>query len=207
VQLGSCTVWIHVKYPEVGGIGAEQVRANVRLLAEHALATDGLRAFECPKLTAAWHEAGHAVIDAHHGVVPTCVSIWPVQVPGFVEPHWEGRCESPLPPIGLSTDPQQDIAFARRILAGVISELTFVADHGLGSSIDETAIAQVVITIAAAKLGRVAKDLFHETIDEIKAQLQAHEKTVRAFADELMDKHRLGASQLKALLRPVRERR
>src|SRR5262245_27238872 len=44
---------------------------------------------ESPKTSAAWHEAGHCVIGAVDGNLPTKVSIWCVQKSG--QSHWIGR--------------------------------------------------------------------------------------------------------------------
>jgi hypothetical protein len=51
--------------------GGRIVAADALALTATALATDGPRALECPKSSAAFHEAGHCVIYAFEGMLPT----------------------------------------------------------------------------------------------------------------------------------------
>jgi hypothetical protein len=130
------------------------------------------------------------------------VRIWPSRIEGFAEPHWEGWCEAaPLPPIGSETDPRQDLVLARRLLPGVMAEAMFAGDHyRLGSSIDETAMAVAIIGLAAMKMGRDPRELFHEIKNAVEVELWAHEPTVRRIADELISKECINSHRLRFLL-------
>jgi hypothetical protein len=79
---------LQLRYPGLSGTGAAWVEAAMRHLAERALASQGLRAFECPKSSAGLHEAGHCVIGAVDGVVPSRTAIWSIRKLGRLQ--WIG---------------------------------------------------------------------------------------------------------------------
>jgi hypothetical protein len=192
-----------IQYPNVGGSGAEHIRKAMRYLVGRALTHDGLRAFECPKSSAAVHEAGHCVIGALNGVIPSRATIWPVQE--FGRPQWVGKTYG-LPPLWVDdkTDAQADITHARSQLAGVVAESVFDPDYRVGSSTDEIAIATGILRTAATKMRCDPLQLLFETVAGIELDLKEHGGIVREIADELMRKGGVGGRRLQFLLQPIR---
>jgi hypothetical protein len=172
-------------------------------MAAMAAAFQGERAFDSPKTSAAWHEAGHAVIAATQGICPVEVWIRPVSVCGRT--HWEGRTEgTPLWHVDANTDVEDDRAQAVFEIAGWTAEIIFDgANFRAGSSLDEVITAQSITLTVAIKTQREPKQLWAEILVDTAESLRAQEPIVRAIADELRRKRRVGARRLRAHLRPV----
>jgi hypothetical protein len=82
-----------------------------------------------------------------------------------------------------------------------MAEAIFAGDHyRLGSSIDETAMAVAVTGLAAMKMRRDPRELFHEIKSEVEVELWTHERTVRRIADELISKDHINSHRLRLLL-------
>jgi hypothetical protein len=167
------------------GHGAQCLASAISDRLDLAFAMDGPRAFECPKISAAFHEAGHCVVGAVQGERPSKASIWPIAELG--REKWIGRTYG-IPPwqVDDKTSAEADLQRARSQLAGVVSEMLFDLDFRLASSADEVATAQCIVLTAATKVRRDAGQLWLETLVSVATTLKAKEPVVCAIATELM---------------------
>jgi hypothetical protein len=189
-------------YGERSTSAAARIAELANLFTAIAGMTGGERAFDYTKRSAAFHEAGHAVIFALDGMPPTSARIWPIIEEG--RPQWFGHINAPCGGrVDSETPPPDDIKYVRSLLAGVISEQLFDPDYRFGSSIEEIATARAVIEVTAWKRRRNRAELWSETKAEIARRLKANEKTVRKIADELMRKGRINSRRLTYLLGPI----
>jgi hypothetical protein len=161
-----------------------------------------VRAFENPKTSTAFHEAGHCVVGTVLGEGPAKVSIWPIVVSGHK--HWTGRTYG-IPPwqVDDKTSAEADLQHARSQLAGVVSEMLFDSDFRHASSVDEVAIAQGIVLTAATKLRRDVQQLWLETLVSVATILRANEWVVRDIAAELMNRGSVKANRLAHFLRSI----
>jgi hypothetical protein len=190
------------QFVEATGCGAERLASTLREAVERAFALDGMRAFECTKRAAAFHEAGHCVIQALDRNPPMRVGIWPIRKFGMS--HWIGRADGTSRwRVDHKTTVEADLKQARSQLAGVVAEALFDADYRLASSIDEIVISQVIVRSAATKTHRHAERLWWKTLLDVMCRLKAHERPVLQIADELMHKGNIKARQLAHLLQTV----
>ena len=179
--------------------GAEWLALAISEKRELAFAIDGRRAFECPKTSAAFHEAGHCVVGAVQGEHPSKATIWPIKH-GRVQ--WVGRTYGlPKWRVDGTTLAEDDLCHAESELAGVVSEWLFDPDFRLASSIDEIARAQGIVLTAATKLRRDVHQLWLETLVSVATILGANELVVRAIANELMHRELVNTRRLAHLLR------
>ena len=167
-----------------------------------AITIDGVRALECSKLAAAFHEAGHCVVYALQRNHPARASIWPIWE--FGQRQWIGRTYGiPKWHVDGGTPVEADLEQAQSQLAGVVAEALFDADYRLASSLDEIVISQSIARTAAIKMVSDAEELWLDTVVEVASKLKAHELNVREIANELMKKGNIKARRLRALLQPV----
>ena len=189
-------------YVRAEGEGAQRLAAALHAAQMRALAIGGPRAFECPKSSAALHEAGHCLIDALNGTLPASASIWPIWEFGRLQ--WIGRTNgTPKWHVDDETPAAADLKQAQSQLAGVVAEALFDADYRLASSIDEIIISQSIVRTAAIKMLRDAEELWLNTLTEVACKLKAHERTVRQIANALMNRGGIKARRLRALLQAV----
>jgi hypothetical protein len=189
---------VHERSPSA----ATRIAGLTNVLTAIAGITGGERAFEYTMRSAAFREAGHAVIFALDGITPASARIWSVSEEG--RPQWFGHVDAPSAGrVDSTTPPKDDIEYVRSLLAGVVSERLFDSDHRIGSSIEEVATAQAVIEVVAWKLQRNFRKLWSETKVEVARQLKANEQTVRKIADELMRKRTINSRRLACLLRAI----
>jgi hypothetical protein len=182
--------------------GAEWLASAISDRLDLAFALGGPLAFECPKTSAAFHEAGHCVFDTVLGERPSKASIWPIVELG--REQWIGPTYgSPRWRVDARTPPKADLQHARSQLAGVVSEMLFDSDFRLGSSVDEIAIAEGIVLTAAAKLRRDVQQLWLETLVSVATTLRANEGVVRHIAAELINRRSVKASRLAYLLRSI----
>jgi hypothetical protein len=193
---------LKTQYVQARGSSAEYICSAMQAMLAAALVIDGPRAVECPKSSAAFHEAGHCLIDALNGTLPASASIWPIREIGRLQ--WIGRT------IGTSkwcvndgTPAEADLKQARSQLAGVVAEALFDPDYRIGSSLDEIVISQSIARTAAIKLVSGVEELWLDTLVEVASKLKAHEWKVREIANELMKKGSIKARRLRALLKTV----
>ena len=194
---------VPIKWPldEVRAPG--KVRAQLTAMMDaaiaHAIALQGPRAFECPKSSAAIHEAGHAVFYAKSGVVPSKIAIWPIVISG--EHRWIGRTYG-VPPyrIDSATDAESNLNVAQELISGVAAECLFDRNYRIGSSLNEIVLAAAAVGAAALKMQYNAEMLWFETCNEVVAILKVNEEVVRQVAGELMQKGVCKGKRLKQLL-------
>jgi hypothetical protein len=183
---------------------AERFCAAARETLLLVLAKNGPRSLECPKTSAAFHEAGHCVVVAVQGSIPSKATIWPVVELG--RSQWVGRTYGlPSWRVDANTNPQADLRHARSQLAGVVSEALFDRDYRQGSSLDEIVTAQGIVLSAATKLCRDPERLLLETFFEVAWQLKTNELVVRQLFDALIQRGSIKTRQLQQLLQALRK--
>jgi hypothetical protein len=141
--------------------------------ARSALDHHGLLAFMMTRDAALAHEAGHAVVAAHEGIIIRRVTIFSRSIAGVA--CWGGQCMDAggTWTTGPDTSADDDLRRARMIIAGLAGEALTGLDRA-GSSLDELALSQLVGLNAAAKLAdpkltgaeysAYAKQLWHEQV-------------------------------------------
>lgn len=197
-------MWYRFRTPYVRsvGYGAQLLATAMHDKLATALTIDGRRAFECPKTSAAFHEAGHCVVGAIQGDNPSKASIWPIVELG--RSQWIGRTYGfPRWRVDNSTHVEADLKQARSQSAGVVSEMLFDSDYRLASSVDEIVTAQSIVQTAALKLRCDPEHLWLETLVWVATRLKANEPVVREVADQLMCRGSIKTQRLVCLLRSV----
>jgi hypothetical protein len=107
---------------------ADRLAAAMREAVARAITIDGVRALECSKLAAAFHEAGHCVVYALQRNHPARASIWPIWE--FGQRQWIGRTYGiPKWHVDGGTPVEADLEQAQSQLAGVVAEALFDADY------------------------------------------------------------------------------
>ena len=191
---------LRASYLAASARGAELLALAMSDKLDLAFAVGGPRAFDCPKTSAAFHEAGHCVIGALEGDRPSKASIWPIVELGRVQ--WIGRTYGfPKWRVDGTTQAEDDLRHAEFQLAGVVSEWLFDPDYRLASPIDEIARAQGIVLTAATKLRHDVQQLWLETFVSVATILKSKEPIVRGIATELMHRGSVKANRLAALLR------
>jgi hypothetical protein len=179
--------------------GAADVTARI---AAAAVERDGPAALVCTERSTALHEAGHCVICALDGTLPTSARIWPILHDGGIE--WLGRTEGiPGGRVDEHSPVAADVVIARSLLAGVVAEQTFDPDARSGSSTGEIASAIGVVKVIAHKTGRSPIEMWLEIERGIATSLRTHDKIVRRIANELMCKGSIEARRLQTLLKLI----
>jgi hypothetical protein len=182
--------------------GTEWLALAISEKRDLAFAIGGPRAFECPKTSAAFHEAGHCVVGAVQGERPSKATIWPISEHG--REQWIGRTYGlPKWRVDGTTLAEDDLCHARSELAGVVSELLFDPDFRLASSVDEIVRAQGIALTAATKLRRNVPQFWLETLVSVATILRANERVVRDIATELMNRRSVKAIRLAYLLQSI----
>ncbi len=112
--------------------------------AKRLLAEEGARAFEMPRSAAIAHEAGHAIVGAHEGLIIVNVEVF--RRDGIWGPIWCGRTDEPGPWGFEATTPIATmLARVRYMLAGLAAEYLFEPDGARsGSSLDEIVLTQMI---------------------------------------------------------------
>jgi hypothetical protein len=183
-----------------GDVVAAGVAARI---AAAAVERDGPAALVCTRRSTALHEAGHCVICALDGTLPTSTRIWPIRHDGGIE--WLGRTEGiPGGRVDEQSSAAADVIIARSLLAGVVAEKMFDPDARSGSSTHEIASALGVNKMIAVKTNRQPVAVWEVILGDIFDGLHAHQDVVFAIAEELMRRHCISKSRLKRLLRPIR---
>jgi len=194
-------------YVETQAGSAQQLAAAMHDFMARALALEGPKAFDSPKSSAALHEAGHCVVDALHGAIPTRATIR--RLMEFGRPQWIGRTDGiPKWRVDDTTPADEDLQQARSQLAGVVAEILFDrANYRPASSADEIVTSQAIVRSAAIKMHRDPAALWLETLVETATILKANEKIVRRIADRLLRRGVIKSRQLARLLHEVRKTR
>jgi hypothetical protein len=162
--------------PNIMGTHAPLIRRMMGTLVEKVHALGGMDAFDCPKTSAAVHEAGHCVSHACEGFIPTRAAIWSIRRLGRTQ--WIGMTYG-TPPwrIDDRTSAEADMREARCLMAGVVAEALFEPDFRAGSSLDEVVLAFSVVQSAAVKTGRTpGEQLWVSALADVAFRLKLHEK-------------------------------
>jgi hypothetical protein len=126
----------------------DAIKDGIRdILNEH-----GLTAFEMSREAALAHEAGHAIVGAHDGLIIRRVTISSRHVPNFGM-VWGGWCMEGGGrwTTGPETTADDDLRRARFIIAGLAAEALTGTDKP-GSSMEELALSQLIGANAGVKL-------------------------------------------------------
>jgi hypothetical protein len=175
------------------------VMADIQLM---ALAIDGPRAFDCPKSSAAFHEAAHCLVSFLQRTTPSRASIWPIKELGRTQ--WIGRTYGLAKwRVDQRSAPEQDLRQAHSQLAGVVSEALFDSDYRAGSSTDEITIAQGIVLAAAVKLVRDEQQLWSETLAFVACQLKANAAIVCRIAEILQCRGSISRRPLQRIMRKM----
>ena len=153
---------------------------------------------------AAFHEAGHTVVAAAFGFVPT-----KAYVTQNNHGAWIGRAlfdEKRAPPRETSpcTSPENDWRLAANVIAGFIAETMMVGPRA-SSSIDEQIIFSVVTAALTAKLELKLEinTAFVDGTTEVMAILRERRPALHAIGEALMAEPELGRDRLDPLLAGV----
>ena len=185
------------------------MRSIERSLAKQAFEKGGRQAFESTRYAATVHEAGHAIIEASLGGIPTrCKIVLRVeQLPnGSKKESWLGVTDvKDKTPVESDNDTHvtDDIVLAANKIAGWTAERLFDRNFREGSSIDEIAFYQVICDIAASKLDAVAKEIYEQTGQWVSRTLQRYSSEHHAISDVIFRDKVIHARQLRCLLRDV----
>jgi hypothetical protein len=174
----------------------------------------GISAFAMPRDAAMAHEAGHAIVGTHEGVLYRSVSIESRSVPGFGM-AWGGWCNADVGwTSGPDTTAQSDLSRARIIIAGLAAEALTGKDNP-GSSIDERALTTALVSNAANKLAKqnlsdaeflaYAEQLGDEQVwNATIAILRNNEEPFQQLVNELDQREKVKGSKLRNILAKVR---
>lgn len=169
-------------------------------LAARALKQHGLSAFDCTRMAAAIHEAGHCIIHRMHGVAVTECMIEMTHYEG--KEVWLGKTEvgggmwNSTP----DSDPYDDLDCAASTFAGVCAEMVFYVGYKLGSSLDEVVLFQMLCAIAADKLGLDPHHMVTFMHDNVELMLKHNRAAHADITRKLLEQESLGAARLAEIL-------
>ena len=177
-----------------------EYRAIVQTTTAEAIAKWGLSAVATPRRCAAYHEAGHAVVRWSLGLDMYSVRVNRECVVGI--DIWAGYAQGE--PLGSLATPGPCVAEAAIVLAGFASERLYKVAT-LASSLDEQALAGLLLRQCAALLGRPgdAGALLVSALRETTEVLKRNQQSVKRIAIRLMEQKVLSGRLLKRLLRDV----
>jgi hypothetical protein len=195
-------------------IATENSTAGLTVAVENAirgvLGQHGPSAFAAPQEAAVAHEAGHAVVATHEGLVIESLSVFSRQE------IWTGwcACDGPAWTTGPDTSAANDLSAARVIVAGLAGEAICGLDRP-GSSLDELALSQLVGLNAATKLAdpalgdaaydTFAKRLWHEEVWDLTLTiLRDHREPFMRLAELLHERRQIRGGKLRRVLAPIR---
>lgn len=178
----------------------DRYRGMVQIMTAEAIAKEGIAAIATSRRSAAYHEAGHAVVRCSLNLDMYSVRVNRECVEGIG--IWAGFARGE--PIGSLATPGPCAAEAAIVLAGFASEKLFNVAT-LASSLDEQALAGLLMQQCAALLGRPddACALFLSAWRETTEVLKRNQQSVQRIAIRLMDQKVVSGRLLKRLLRDV----
>jgi hypothetical protein len=172
-----------------------------------ALAIQGPRAFEEPKSSAVVHEAGHAVLYAHHEIKVRYVKVWR-QKSSIEQDHWVGKVKTTsIFHTGPDTSPEDDFKNACILFAGRTAEELFDADNlRLGSSLDEVVHVQLLAHNISQKTGVDPNEIIKGICAATVSILKENEDVVREIASLIDRKGITRGKELQSILAKVAAR-
>lgn len=196
-------------YARMDENGRQQFDAHIEELASNAIKMQGDAAFEYPRRDAAIHEAGHAIWHTANGVRVTRCKIWRETFNG--KRVWLGitNFAGEHPAVTPTSTPDDDLDYARNLIAGITSEMAFLGkDFRFGSSLDEVALFRMCVSNAFLKkgggTGMQAMALAATQQAIVGETLLLNRPRVLAVADALIKHGNLKGRRLDALLEGVR---
>lgn len=184
-------------------------------LTKAAVAFGGVDRLSAPRIEAARHEAGHAVIDTALDDEVRSISIF--RLPkheqqfkelGVAAEIWGGATFATKSwACGPHSDPKDDLKFVQHVLGGWIGEwFDDASQMRPASSLDEIVLAKMTCGYVAHKLGEDSATLFTNQIWAVQAILAANKATQAALTARLMRKSGIGPNAIKRFLQNVRPR-
>lgn len=172
-------------------------------LALAAYESEGLSAFESPRSHAALHEAGHAVIGTADGRTISSIRV-NTKICNNAK-AWYGftKYKTSGIQVGAHTSPENDFLEMRQILAGITAEALFADDFRGGSSLDETALGQIIAGGIVAKTGVDADSIFQACVLTVAHDLWQNKPAFDAIVAALCRNTILRG----AMLRPLQNAR
>jgi hypothetical protein len=185
-------------------------------LTKAAVAFGGVARLSAPRIEAARHEAGHAVIDTALDDEVRSISIF--RLPkheqqfkelGVAAEIWGGATFATKSwACGPHSDPKEDLKFVKHVLGGWIGEwFDDASQMRPASSLDEIVLAKMTCGYVAHKLGEDSATLFTNQIWAVQAILAANKATHAALTARLMRKSGIGQNAIKRLLQNMRSPR
>jgi hypothetical protein len=181
-------------------------------MARSAFESQGLAAFDSTRRAASLHEAGHTIIGTLDGRQVRDLTIRRRLVAGrhqwFGMTRWRGW-DATKPLTSPDSTVADDIATARNVIAGWAAELLFDPDFRQGTSIDEVATFNIVVSNVIGKVGKSGslkerKSVLDAILGGVFTDLRHNEGVVKAVANRLETIERLHGAELRGLLAKVR---
>lgn len=196
---------LRLGYFVLDGAAAEVARQAYKAQYGFAFAAQGPRAFEDPKSSAVVHEAGHAVVFAHHDFDVRYAKVW--QLRGVQQGHWVGEVRTIKEYIfdtGPHTSPDDDFRNACIQFAGRCAELLFDRENvRLGSSLDEVVLVQLLAQNISQKSGIDPSAIMAKITASTHDVLKRNEVVVREVATLIDRKGVAEGEELKSILAKV----
>lgn len=164
----------------------------------------GNAAFENPKSSTVFHEAGHTVVAAYFNVPIRLVRVWKKKR-GEAHGHWMGLTDAGKAwRSDNQSSPEADLEQACHQMAGILSEMLFDRENFREcSSMNEVLTANGLADNAAIKNGKDRRELMLAVLACTGQALQQNEGIVRAIAADL-DRHKVvRRKRLAELLAPI----
>jgi hypothetical protein len=187
--------------------------ATLLELAKAAIAFGGVDTLTAPRIEAARHEAGHAVVDTALNDEVRSISIFRLrkheqqfkELGVAVGEIWGGATFATKSWACSSlTDPKKDLEFVQHLLGGWIGEWFDIRCMRPGSSLDEIALAKMTCGYVAHKLGEDPAMLFIDQLGAVRDILVANAPAHTALTARLMRKSSIGPNAIKRFLQNVR---
>ena len=185
-------------------------------LIKAAVAFGGVDRLSAPRIEAARHEAGHAVVDTALDDEVRSSSIFrlPEHERQFKElgvavgEMWGGATFATKSwECSPHTDPGEDLRFVQHLIAGWVGEwFDDTRCMRPASSLDEIVVAKMTCGYVAHKLGGDSATLFTNQIWAVQAILAANRVTHAALTARLMRKSSIGPNAIKRFLQNVMPR-
>jgi hypothetical protein len=176
-----------------------------------AFEKQGLAAFDSTRRAASLHESGHVIIGTVDGRKVRDLTVRRRLIAGRHQwlgvtrwRHWDA--DKPL--TSPDSTVEDDIATARNVIAGWAAELLFDPDFRQGTSIDEIATFNLIVSNVIGKVGKFGsieerKSVLDAILSGVFADLRCNEAVIRTIAGRLEIVERLHGRELRKMLAKV----
>lgn len=155
-------------------------------------------AWEQSRKQAAYHEAGHAIINAARGFTVTKLSIFKQLG------DWGGWCSSPNPTsyLSIASDPVTDWYCAENTIAGLAGELVS-RTYTHGSSVDEIVKTRQIAGLIADKVDKPFPKVMTAIINSAVHKISYNRDVFDGLARRLYRQRKVKGPELRHYLRQV----